>query len=148
MSRTFEDKHGVRWTLALNVAFAGHVKGQLGIDLLEADPETPFTQRMIDDPSLMLGYLEVLLVGQAKGHGIKCSKPGWLMRRLNAVAMKAAVAAAFEDIVDFFQKSGRGASPPSPETIARLSEACVAALPADGLPSTSSPDTSASTPPP
>lgn len=153
--RTFKDSEGREWAIAINVATARRVKDLAGVDLLSAS-DGKLLHELADDPMLLANVLWAIVQPQAQSRNVSDEQFG---EALSGESIDKATTALLQELVDFFPAHRRG---PMQAALGKLTtmldrsaavalervnaidvEAILATL---GKPSTSLPESSASTP--
>lgn len=161
--RTFRDQTGRDWNLSINVGAVKRVRAELQIDLLTVvDPKADLLERLGSDPVLVVDLLYILCKPQADERGISDEQFGEMMGGGDTVLQ--ANRAFLGELADFFpdpvkrrgmttliEKMGQLETKALALAERRmaaidLDQILETAMKSDGEPSTSSPDSSASSP--
>ena len=109
--RTFKDREGRTWSIALNVHQMKRIRAHLGIDLvnviaLDADGKVKvdLVDRIANDPCLLVDILWVCVEEEAKEAGVTDEQFG---RSLAGDSIEDATKAFLDELVDFFPGARR-----------------------------------------
>ncbi|HOT74011.1 MAG TPA: hypothetical protein PLX18_12705 [Anaerohalosphaeraceae bacterium] len=103
--KAFEDAKGRRWELSLTIGSAKRVLEKLGVNLLEPEGgEPPLLTRLGADAMLLCDVLYVLCEPQAEKNAVSDIDFG---ESLGGDAIREAMQAFYEELIYFFQQSGR-----------------------------------------
>ena len=103
--KTFNDKDGRVWELALTLDSAIRVKDALDIDLLQPEKgDPPLITRLGTDEMLLGAVICALLGDQFDSHGLSEHE---VRKSFDGRTLMAAQTAFYEELVDFFQNRGR-----------------------------------------
>ena len=109
--RTFKDREGRTWSIALNVHQMKRIRAHLGIDLvnviaLDADGKVKvdLVDRIANDPCLLVDILWVCVEEEAKEAGVTDEQFG---RALAGDSIEDATKAFLDELVDFFPGARR-----------------------------------------
>jgi len=155
--KTFTDSAGRTWTLALTIDAAKRVKSLLDVNLLEPEAgDPPLLTRLGTDVILLCDTIFALVKPQADAAGVTDEQ---FAAAMGGDAILAAQTAFYGELVDFFRKLGRGDLAKAVDAQRRMIDLAVARIETRldnldleaavettlGGPSTSSPESSAST---
>ena len=102
---TFRDSKSRPWTIELTVGAVKRVKALVGVDLLAIDDgDPPLHTRLITDLALTCDVIYALVKPQAEAAGVSDEQFG---EGLGGDAIRGAVTAFLEALVDFFRQLGR-----------------------------------------
>ncbi|MBN2559918.1 MAG: hypothetical protein JXQ75_03185 [Phycisphaerae bacterium] len=102
---TFVDTKNRTWNLSLTLGAAKRVRDLLGINLLEPEAgDPPLLTRLGTDPILLLDVIYCLVEPQAQKDGVSDVEFG---ESLGGDAVLQAQQALYEELIDFFRRSGR-----------------------------------------
>jgi hypothetical protein len=101
--KTFNDKAGRTWTVAINVDAIKRVKSLLGVNLLEA-VEGKLIEQLVSDPVLLCDVLYVLCKPEADSKSISDEDFG---RAMAGDAIDHGTTCLLEELVDFFPQAKR-----------------------------------------
>ena len=109
--RTFKDRDGRTWSVALNVHQMKRIRAHLGIDLVnvialdsEGGVKVDLVDRIANDPCLLVDILWVCVEEEAKAAGVTDEQFG---RSLAGDSIETATAAFLDELVDFFPGAKR-----------------------------------------
>jgi hypothetical protein len=103
--RYFKDSSGREWTISITIGAAMLLKEKLGIDLLQPEQGTPpLVTRLGTDEILLAQTIATLLEKQFDEKKVSLAD---IYDLFDGATLEAAHKAFYEDLIDFFQKSGR-----------------------------------------
>lgn len=103
--KEFKDNSGKVWKIELNIAAVKRVIDLLSLNLLEPESgEPPLLTRLGSDIILLCDLIYVLVKPQAEAEKINSEAFG---AALGGDAILAAQEAFYQELIDFFRKSGR-----------------------------------------
>jgi hypothetical protein len=158
--RTFRDSEGREWSVAVNIAAVRRVRDLAQLDLL-ATADGRLLHELAVDPMKLADVLWAIVQPQAQQRDVSPEQFG---QALAGETIDRATAALIDELVDFFPAHRRGPMRAARAKLATLLDKAAAAAvatieqvdveamldlthPAPGTTSTSSPASSASTPP-
>ena len=103
--KTFNDAAGRTWTVSINIGTVMRVKDELDLDLLQPESgETPVLTRLGTDEILLARTIATILEKQFETHEVD---EGDIYTAFDGETLLAAQTAFYEELIVFFQKSGR-----------------------------------------
>jgi len=122
--KTFTDKSGRIWEIAITLGAAKRLRDKLDIDLLQPEQgDPPLLTRLGTDEILLGEVLCELLSGQFDAHGVGADD---IMDAFDGATLLAAQDAFYEDLVDFFRGRGRTDRSRAVETQAEIIRLAIA----------------------
>ena len=103
--RYFKDSSGREWSISVTIGAAMLLKEKLGIDLLQPEQgKVPLVTRLGTDEILLAQTIATLLEKQFDEKKVSATD---IYDLFDGATLEAAHKAFYEDLIDFFQKSGR-----------------------------------------